>query len=110
MVVAERASVCDHRAGADQARLHEDAVIAMSVDELLSEIYGWIAKAEEDTTSDALCWLVTEALERFAPEAEARQLEQDYTTGAGAPDEFETARARVRRRKGARMIRAPGSG
>jgi hypothetical protein len=68
--------------------------IAMSDDELLAEIYGWIAKAEDDTTSDAHYWLITEAFERFAPEAEARQLERDFTTEAGDPKEFDRARAK----------------
>jgi hypothetical protein len=80
----------------------EDGVIALGDDELLSEIYRWIGKAEDDNTSDALFWLVTEALESYAPEAEARQLERDHTTGAG---EIRTSSRGLARRSTSGMAR-----
>jgi hypothetical protein len=87
--------------------LTEDGVLALSDDELVDRLYDRVGdvgdELDDAAVADDLYWLVSEVLERHAPELELRNLRSRLKYDD--PRELEAAVRSFRRRQGARMIR-----
>jgi hypothetical protein len=94
--------------GAGRHGLTTNRLLSMSDEELVRRAYAWAGRVEDDTTADALYFLLTEAFERFAPHAESAESERRCHELYAEPDRsrmLREHRENMRSREGARMLK-----
>ena len=87
--------------------LNFDVVIGMPDRELAEHTFAWIGKVDDEDTSDALYFLVSELLERYRPQLALQLAEAMHADLDDEQREWEVRSTReyFRRRQAARLIR-----